>query len=193
MNDIGSVVDIKIIDITRELNESVIVYEGDPQVMIERFYTVEGNGFAVTKLSMGSHSGTHIDAPSHVVEGGKDVSDLPLSALMGECVVVDREHIEIPVGVKNVIIKSDNDRKARLSEKQARQLIDAGVRLVGTNALSIGNDGVHQILLKEDCVILEVLDLSKVACGNYFLCALPLKIKADGAPLRACLIKGLGE
>lgn len=184
---------IKIIDITMELTEDVVVYEGDPRVMIEKFCSVADNGFAVTKLTLGSHSGTHIDAPSHVVAGGKDVSEIPLSSLMGECVVVDKDHCEIPAGVKNVIIKADDAKKAKLSEKQAQQLVDAGVRLVGTDALSIGSDKVHQILLSEGCAILEVLDLSKVERGSYFLCAMPLKIKADGAPMRACLIKGLGE
>lgn len=183
---------IRIIDITRELNEDVVIYEGDPRIRIEQFYTVESNGFAITKLSMGSHSGTHMDAPSHVIPGAKNVSEIPLSALMGECVVVDTENFQVPANFKNVLIKTGSlESKAKLSEKQAQQLLDAGVRLVGTDALSIGNDRVHKTLLEEGCMILESLDLSRAEPGTYFLCALPLKIKADGAPVRACLIEKL--
>ncbi len=142
---------------------------------------------------MGSHSGTHIDAPSHVREGGKNVSEIPLSALVGQCVVAPADHLKIPAGIKMVLIKSTDGKEARINEAQARKLVDAGVGLVGTDALSIGSDEVHTILLSEGCPVLESLDLRKAEPGLYMLCALPLKIKADGAPVRACLIKGVGE
>ena len=184
---------MKVIDITLELNDQVKIYEGDPRVRVEQFYTVENNGFAITKLSMGSHSGTHIDAPSHVLPGGKHVSEIPLSALVGECVVVGKSNMKIPTDIKKVLVKGTPEKEARISEKQAQALVDAGVRLVGTDSLSIGSDKVHDILLREGCLILESLDLRKAEPGLYMLCALPLKVACDGAPLRACLIQGVCE
>ncbi|MDL2237532.1 cyclase family protein [Christensenellaceae bacterium OttesenSCG-928-K19] len=184
---------IKIIDITLELNDQVKIYEGDPQVLLEQFYSVESNGYAITKISMGSHSGTHIDAPSHVVAGGRTVNQIPLSSLVGQCVVVPADNLKIPAGIKMVLIKGTDAKEARINEKQATKLVDAGVCLVGTDALSIGSDEVHDVLLSEGCPVLESLDLKKAEPGIYMLCALPLKIKADGAPVRACLIQGVCE
>jgi arylformamidase len=59
---------------------------------------------------------------------------------------------------------------------------------VGTDSLSIGDDAVHRVLLENDCVIIESLKLEGVPEGKYILYALPLKIDADGSPVRACLI-----
>lgn len=181
--------EIKIIDITQELNSEIKVYEGDPHVRLEKFFTVDNYGYAVTKLTMGSHSGTHIDAPAHVVIGGKTTKEIPLSTLIGDVVVVEQSDLKIPRGAKRVILKGVEGSEGRLSEKSACQLVDAGVLLIGTDAQSIGNDAVHKALLSEGVVVLESLYLEKVEPGNYTLCALPLKIDTDGSPIRACLIQ----
>lgn len=160
---------------------------------MEKFFTVDNYGYAVSKMSMGSHSGTHIDAPAHVISGGKTVRDIPLSDLVGECIVVEKSEIKIPKGTKRLIIKGSEEVEARISERHARILVDAGIRIIGTDALSIGNDEVHKILLAEGICILESLKLNRVVPGNYFLCALPLKVDTDGSPIRACLIDGIGE
>lgn len=175
------------------MNSDTQVYEGDPHIRIEQFYTVEANGFALTTLSMGSHSGTHLDAPSHVVAGGRQADEIPLTDLVGECVLVTKGNMKIPADIKRVLVKGADEKGGRLTEAQARKLVDAGVRLVGTDSLSIGSDKVHEILLGEGCVILESLELSKAEPGLYMLCALPLKIAADGSPVRACLVQGVCE
>ncbi|MEA5003413.1 MAG: cyclase family protein [Christensenella sp.] len=184
---------IKIIDITQQLGKDTKIYEGDPHIRMEKFFTVDNYGYAVSKMSMGSHSGTHIDAPAHVMSGGKTVRDIPLSDLVGDCIVVEKSEIKIPKGTKRLIIKGSEKGEARISERHARILVDAGIRIIGTDALSIGNDEVHKILLSEEVCILESLELSRVTPGNYFLCALPLKVDTDGSPIRACLIEGIGE
>ena len=185
--------EIKIIDITHELNSETKVYEGDPHVRLEQFFTVDNYGYAVTKLTMGSHSGTHIDAPAHVVAGGKTAREIPLSTLIGDAVLVYKKDFRIPRGTKRVILKGSEETEGRLSEKSARSLVDAGVCLIGTDAQSIGNDSVHKILLSEGIVVLESLDLSKAEPGQYILCALPLKIDTDGSPIRACLVREWDE
>lgn len=140
---------------------------------------------------MGSHSGSHIDAPAHVFAGGKNVDEISLSQLVGKCVLTDKNGLSVMPRVKRVIIKGKDEHDGRIDENAARKIIDAGVRLVGTNSLSIGSDEVHDILLGEGCVVLEYLNLTRAEPGDYFLCALPLKIAADGSPLRACLIKDI--
>ncbi|MEG2189071.1 MAG: cyclase family protein [Christensenella sp.] len=184
---------IKIIDITHELNNETKVYEGDPHVRLEQFFTIESYGYAVTKLTMGTHSGTHIDAPAHVVIGGKTAKEVSLSTLIGEAVLVDKKEFKVGRGTKRIILKGSHGAEGRLTEKSAQQLVDAGVRLIGTDAQSIGNDAVHKILLGEGIVVLESLNLEKAAAGNYILCALPLKIDTDGSPIRACLLQNWDE
>jgi arylformamidase len=77
----------------------------------------------------------------------------------------------------------------------ARTLVEAGVRLVGIDYLSVekfqsGLHETHQILLSKGVVIVEGLDLTEVPAGNYELICLPLRIAGgagDGAPARAVL------
>lgn len=177
-----------IIDITVELSDHVVTYKSDPKVKLERHATIAKDGYALTRLSMGSHSGTHLDAQCHVVEGGQNAAQMPLNMLVGKCYVVDAEDFKVPIGAKRVLVKGNIDRECTLNAPQAQALMDAGVRVMGTDGLSIGDDEVHRMLLEEGCAVLELLELSRAKAGPYFLCALPLKIACDGAPVRACLI-----
>ena len=79
----------KIIDITVPISPSTRVFPGDPEPSIESVCTLEEDGCAVSKLSFGSHTGTHVDAPSHVLEGGKPVDNVELEGLMGRAVILD--------------------------------------------------------------------------------------------------------
>lgn len=182
---------IKIIDITHKLNGEIYIYEGDPHVHIEQWTSVEGNGYAITKLQMGSHSGSHIDAPAHVFAGGKKVDEIPLSQLVGSCAVVEKCDLQNNLSTKRIIIRGKDEQDGRIDEATAHKIVESGIRVIGTNSLSIGSDEVHDILLADNCVILEYLNLTHAVAGNYFLCALPLKIAADGSPLRACLIDNI--
>lgn len=179
---------MQIIDITAELNDRVKCYKNDPRVHLEEAATIESDGYALTKLTLGSHSGTHVDAQCHYEEDGQTAAEIPLSLCIGRCFVVDAADFKVPANAKRVLVKGNTENEFTLNSRQARALMDAGVRLIGTDGLSIGSDEVHQILLKEKCVVLELLDLSKAAPGPYTLCAMPLKIACDGAPVRACLL-----
>lgn len=183
---------MQIIDITAELNERTRTYKNDPRVLLEEAATIDSDGYALTKVTMGSHSGTHVDAQSHYEEGGQTVAEIPLATFIGRCYVVDADDFKVPKNARRVLVKGNTQREATLNTRQAQALVDAGVRLIGTDGLSIGSDEVHQILLKERCAVLELLDLSKASPGVYTLCALPLKIAADGAPVRACLLEASG-
>lgn len=179
---------MRVIDITMELNDRVAVYKSDPHVHIDPYTSVEENGYAVTEIVMGSHSGTHLDAPSHILARGRTVVDIPLDLLIGNCHVTDMDDFQYPKDTRRLLCKGSKDPSETLTYEQSEQLVRSGVRVFGTDGMSIGGDDVHRLLLENSCVILENLALGHVEPGSYVLCALPLKIAADGAPVRACLL-----
>ena len=79
----------KVIDITVPISPSTRVFPGDPKPSIKSVYTLEVDGCAVSKLSFGSHTGTHVDAPSHILKDGKPVDNLELEGLIGRAVILD--------------------------------------------------------------------------------------------------------
>jgi arylformamidase len=171
----------------------------------------EGGVCRVSKLTLGVHTGTHLDAPNHFDVGG-GVEALPLSALVGPArvVAVEGRSIDRPDVAAlrlsegdRVLFKTGNSARCwntdefvadyvYVAEPAARHLVEQRVALVGVDYLSIGgpNDGVrtHRALLAAGVCILEGLDLRRVDPGLYDLIALPLLIPgADGAPARVLL------
>lgn len=180
---------MQFIDITMELSASTPVYQTDPRISLTPHATVEQDGYAVTAMSMGSHSGTHLDAPRHLDPEGRSVVDIPLDILVGKCFVVDINDFRVPSNVKRLLIRGRSASEDTLNLRQAQALLDAGVELIGTDGISVGDPDVHALLLGSDCVVLECLDLSRAEAGTYYvLCALPLKVDCDGSPIRACLM-----
>jgi arylformamidase len=194
------------------------VYPGDPGIEVIQWAAISrGDSANVTSLNFGAHTGTHIDAPAHFIEGAPGLPSLRLDALVGEALVVEipdtapaveEEHLAgIEEGAARVIFKTRNssfweDPRGRFREDftyiapaAARALAARGVRLVGFDYLSVEKFGsqdfsTHLALLSEGVVIVEGLDLRGVAPGRYELICLPLKIEAgtgDGAPARAIL------
>jgi len=178
---------MRVIDITHKLDEDVMIYEGDPRFSCETWRCIRDDGYMLSIMRMGTHTGTHVDAPCHFIDGGKTVAELPIKWFVGRCVVIDNVD-ELEPGISRVLL-TERTGGGRLTLQQAQRLLDMRVRLVGTEKLSIGNDQVHRLLLGNECVILEALNMKDVAAGNYILSAAPLKIDADGSPLRACLIE----
>lgn len=198
---------MKIYDISQELLSSA-VYDGDPAPTATRIRSMdEGELYNLTALSMCVHNGTHVDAPRHFINGGKDVSDIPLEKFVGAAYVT---HIDGEIDadtVRDLIrrageISPDSARRILiggggvLTLDAARLLADAGIFLVGTESQSVGPVdapmAVHLALLSREVVLLEGLRLSSVPAGVYFLSAQPLNIKgADGSPARAILIDGI--
>ena len=207
---------MKIYDVTVPIRTGMTVYPGDPEVAVTPFHRIsKGDGANVSVLSMGSHTGTHIDPPYHALEDGETVDALPLDVLMGECLVCeipgvmsispsDLEAAGIPHGTERVLFKTRNSELWQKPEFQtdftylepdaADWLVRKGVKLVGVDYLSVEkfkSDGhnTHHRLLESEVVVIEGLDLVDVPAGNYRLVCLPLKIaEGDGAPARAVLI-----
>lgn len=203
-----------IIDISVPISAALPTYPGDPPVIVSSLpQSGDGEPFRISRLCFGTHTGTHIDAPAHLLPDGMPVDQIPLELLIGSCLVVDlADHDgEIDVGLlkklplmgeTRLLFRTRNSNLwalpgfvedfTALTPAAATWLVDSGVRLVGIDYLSVEREQsqgkVHRTLLEAGVVILEGLDLSGVKRGKYELICLPLKLRdADGAPCRAVL------
>ena len=168
---------MEIFDISVPVRSGMPVYPGDPEVRLERVQESP----AVSRLDFGVHTGTHVDAPLHFIEGGAATEELRLDVLVGPCEVVAGRG-----SAERVLIKG----ASTLDRSGAQALVDAGVRLVGVDHMSVGDEEAHEVLLGAGVVVVEGLDLSAVEPGSYELYCLPLKlVGSDGAPARAILVR----
>ena len=193
-----------IIDISLPIGPDTPVWPGDPPVLIEPVARVAGGDPAdVSRLTLGTHTGTHVDPPAHFLPGTATVDALDLEVLVGPAIVAELpagpidgaalRSVALAEGSTRVLLKTGGDAGA-LTPDGARSLVERGVLLVGADTLSIEPDTddypVHQILLGAGVVIVEGLDLAAVAPGPYHFVCLPLRIAGgDGAPARAVLIR----
>jgi len=208
---------MKIFDVTVAISEKMPIYAGDPPALVESAKQLSaGESSNVSRLAFGAHTGTHVDAPNHFIDGSRRVDQLDLNKLLGQCRVVrvpdevqtiSPEHIGDIEGIERVLFKTKNSAYwnesefqsdfAHLSPAAADALVAGGVKLVGIDYLSIerfhsGDHAVHKAFLSKEIVILEGLDLRAVEPGDYELICLPLKYvggEGDGAPARAVLVQ----
>lgn len=204
---------MKIIDISVPLAAGLPSWPGDPLLLIEPLLQLEqGDGARVSRITLGDHSGTHLDTPAHMLESGATLDAIPLSQLLGRALVADlrgcaaigpAELAGLPLaGEERLLLRTDNSALwtrpefcpdfIALTAAGAEYLVSRGIRLVGIDYLSIesfhGDGAVHRTLLGNGVVILEGLDLSAVPAGVYELLCLPLRIAGGaGAPARAIL------
>lgn len=206
---------MKIIDITKVISEEMTVYKNRDSKKIKRneVATYETTDMYESEFTINMHTGTHMDAPLHMVKGGDTVDTIDLNLYYGEVKVFDLTN------VKNAIVKSDiesldiqagdrvifkttnsfdeggyNPEFVYLEEDGAEYLRDKGIILLGMDAMSIERDKpdhpTHKIILGAGIGVLEDLDLREVQPGKYLLSALPLRIKgAEATPVRAILIE----
>ncbi len=210
---------MRIFDITVPISDSVPVYDGDPKARVDTVFSLEnGDPANVSSICCGVHTGTHVDAPSHFISGGRTSADLDLGKLVGACRVIEvADHVaEIgPAeldgisGAERILFKTKNSAfwndansdfrtdYTSLSPEAAQILADNSIKLVGIDYLSVErfeseDFRTHRILLESEIVILEGLDLRGIEPGDYEMACLPLKYiggKGDGAPARTILIK----
>lgn len=204
-------------DVSLTISPNLPTWPGDPPIMIERTSKIEEGGIAnVSRMNMGVHTGTHVDAPIHFIQGGSSVEKMLLKVLIGRAFVLDMgdvdlitaavlEQADLPPRTRRVLLKTRNSQYwaqglttfqedfVGVSADGAQFLVDRGVQLVGVDYLGVApfNDVIptHQILLKAGVVILEGLNLAMVEDGRYNLYCLPIKLAgSDGAPARAILV-----
>jgi arylformamidase len=200
-------------DVTVPLAPGVPVYPEDPPFSIEAVQRLGSAPCNVSRMSLTTHTGTHVDAPAHFLAGGGTVDQLPLEILMGKTRVVEvlaRERVgradleahdlrdDIRVLLKTrmsgqMLKQAFQEDHVYLSRDAAVYLAQAGIKLVGFDYLSIDRSGAevfpaHHVLLEAGVVILEGLDLSEVSPGEYDMACLPLRVAGgDGAPARVVL------
>jgi len=198
---------MEIYDVSVPIHEGMVTYPGDPVVHMERAAAIaNGDVVNLARMDFGLHSGTHVDAPVHFIEGASGVDSVELDVLVGPCEVVEvpdlsRESVaRAPEGAERVLFKTPNSELwardefaedfARLEGPAAALLVERGVRLVGVDYLSIGDEAAHHALLEAGVVPVEGLDLRGVTAGGYELICLPIRVVgADGAPARAVLLR----
>lgn len=175
------------------------VYPGDPLPRAEKTADYKkGDIYTLSQVSACVHTGTHIDAPLHFIEGGKSIEQLELKPFIGECLVWEVRG-EIGPGTVERIPKCERllikgGGKAYFSPAGAKAAAGRGILLAGIDSLSVSREGeeaaVHTAFLGNNVFIAECLDLSKVNPGTYFLFAPPVKFDGlEGAPARAVLLK----
>jgi arylformamidase len=199
----------EIIDISVPIRPGMHTYPGDPTLTLERVVSLaEGAVANLSRLDIGVHTGTHVDAPVHFIEGAPASEMLPLDVLLGPVRVLDltgAERLDAAAFddaelAKRVLLKTSNSQLwerdtfveefLALTEDGARRLIDGGVRLVGIDYLSIGDGAAHKALLGAGVVVVEGLDLRQVEPGEYGMICAPLKlVGSDGAPARVLLTR----
>jgi len=207
---------MRLYDVTVPVRSGMAIYEGDPGVDIQPWSALaKGDSANVSFLHFGAHTGTHVDAPAHFIEGARKIDALSFETLIGPARVVrvpddvDEIDTEFLAGcdlqrVERVLFHTRNSnfwnegfRKdfTHLLPEAAQRLVEMGIKLVGTDYLSIekfhsGHHRTHLTLLSNNVVIVEGLNLYEVPAGDYELICLPLKIAdgaGDGAPARVVL------
>ena len=203
------------IDISVPIRDAMVHWPSDPPVSIKRAKDIEqGDTANLSVISMGAHSGTHVDAPIHFIEEGKGIDNIPLDIVVGRARVIEIRDPELITPEElaghrirrgeRILFKTRNSSHVWqkdefvedfvfISDAAADLLVDSGVRLIGIDYLSVGSfkhggSYVHKTLLGGGIWIIEGLNLSNVTSGKYDLICLPLRIVAgDGAPARAIL------
>ena len=204
-----------ILDLTHTISQEMPVYPGTPQPRLFRAANLEQHGYRETQLNMVSHTGTHMDAPYHMLSHGSTLDELPVSQFCGRAVVLDvsdRDAITLEyLKAQNGLLRSVDfvlfytgwekrwptrdfyaDGYAVPDEEAAKYLVSCGLKGVGTDAISIDRVATdtfpaHKVLMEGGLVIIECMCLKKVAGrSDLQLFALPMKYDgSDGAPVRA--------
>ena len=200
---------MRIYDISMTIHPQMAMFKDDPSPKFTIWEQPSNqNNFTTTKLELLSHTGTHVDAPSHLLPEAKSINEVSLENLVGEALVIEvlqngdfSSHSE--QHGKIVLLKTGESaylskgvfRKNFLAPNvmEIKKLIDASIKAIGIDALSIDSFEteviIHSLLLEANIPIIEGLDLDAVPLGEYFCVCLPLKLQGlDGAPARAIII-----
>ena len=210
---------MRIIDVSLPIGKQLLTWPGDPGIEVDpRKRMAKGDSSNVSLLSLGTHTGTHVDPPVHFIEGREGIDRVSLDVLVGEAVVADLrdadaigpedlDRLNLPEGTERLLCRTRNsdlwadlptefpDEYVAVTPDGARWMVERGVRLVGVDFLSVelaGAEGhpVHHMLLENGTIIVEGLDLSNAEPGRYTFACLPLRITGgDGGPARAALIE----
>ncbi len=206
---------MNVIDLTHTITRQIPVFPGDPAVDIPEQEHFQ-DGYMVSRVTFGTHTGTHIDAPLHKLPGGKPVDEIPLSALMGRAFVLPAKDLPAVTyddlqpykgkvtGVSALIIKTGWAGRFNkdgfftdfpgIEQSAVTWFIENGIKLIGLESPSVHpvkHAEIHASLLQNDIIIVESLANAESITQEYVdFCAVPLKLKGlDGSPVRAFAIQ----
>ena len=201
-------------DISVPISDKLVTWPGDPKpalTVVKRI--AEGGSSNLSEIRMGSHTGTHVDAPMHFQDGAATIDEVDLCLLIGPARVADFtgktaitradvEKLDLS-GVTRLLVKTDNSKLwadpafhevfAHLDPAAARYIVERGVKLIGVDYLSVEKPHTkthpaHHAFLDKGVIIIEGLNLAAVPAGDYELVCLPLKVVgAEAAPARVVL------
>lgn len=196
---------MKIIDLTHEICSDMPVFPGTEPPIIKRANTFEKDGFREAKITMYSHTGTHIDAPAHMLDNGEYLDDLGIDHFIGNAIVLDYSNLETHlIDVQKLMPYEDKIKKVEfiiiktgwskywgekryfedfpaLTEEAANWLAKFSLKGIGIDAISIDSINsksfsVHKILLSKKILIIENLtNLDSINDEFFVLSILPLK------------------
>lgn len=206
---------MKIYDVSSTIYEGMPVWENSPDSQPN--ITTQTNGYVtVSNINMGVHTGTHVDAPLHMLPGGDPIDTIQVEDLVRYVKVFDLTHVDDQITKIDltslqiekddfIILKTKNSASFNddfdfnfiyVTEEAANYLIGIGISGIGIDSLGIerAQEGhpTHRMLFKNNVIIIEGLRLKDISEGKYFMVAAPLKIKGiDGSPARVILIEGI--
>ncbi|MBA7502459.1 Kynurenine formamidase [subsurface metagenome] len=203
---------VKFYDVSLPIKEGMIVYPGNPEPSIQRYSSIPKEKVNESLITLGSHTGTHVDSKLHIQNDADGAEALPLNSLYGKCKVLDLTHVENEIHRKDlgghqikkgdiVLLKTRNSqlgyekfRRSYVHVKldAAEYLVKVGVKTLGFDYLSVkkqgADDEVHEMLIN-NLTLFEGLNLAEAPEGEYTFIGLPLRINCDGAPARVVLVK----
>jgi arylformamidase len=192
---------VQILDVSMAIRPGMPIWPGDPALEVGLADAIaDGAEANVTRLALGAHTGTQVDAPAHFLDGAAGVETVPLDALVGPCLVVEADDVHgelpaasVPAGAERVLFRTRNgalwerdgfvEGSVCLSAAAAEEVVRRGIRLVGIDYLTIGGPEAHRILLAAGVVPVEGLDLRAVEPGEYGIACLPRYAFWDHAAL----------
>ncbi len=197
---------MKLIDLSVPISANMPVYPGDPHVVIKPAGKLEKDGFEDHYLSIGTHAGTHIDAPRHMISDGKGLDQFPLEKFTGRGVVIDILDKHFDLGkIKSANIQPDDivffrtsmsdffdkpeyfDNYPAIPEDVTKYLIEKKIKIVGVDMCSVDHEEfiAHKLFLQNEILIIENLTSLKALQDKQFtIYAFPLKLDLDGSPVR---------
>lgn len=194
------------IDLSVSLNAQTPVYPGDPVTKIEPAGILENDGFNDHYVSIGTHVGTHIDAPLHMIQNGKTLDQFPIDQFIGRGVYIkvdnnkfdlaQLQHVDIKegdivlfhTGMSEIYNDPRYFEHPSISEEIANYLVEKKIKMAGMDMASPDHEPfqIHKILLNAGILIIENLtNLTELSGKEFTVYALPIKLQIDAAPARA--------
>ena len=199
---------MKVTDLTHMIHTEMPVYPGTERPVLQKANTLEKDGFQEAKITMYSHTGTHIDAPAHMLREGLYLDDFKIDQFIGKALILDFSKIDVPlVELDNLRPYEEKIRKVdfiilrtgwsnywgedkyyenfpTLSEESAQWLSEFNLKGIGIDAISIDDMNtdtfaIHKLFLAKNILIIENLtNLESIDHEYFILSIMPLKTKS---------------